>query len=796
MRIANINPEVLRPGWLVHGLPPRIQSKGGLSGIFFAKATYRMHHGGGCEPWEEPEQPSGDVPIKENPALGLGYPSDFVPYKPHGDFVVSGTAYPPSENVTEYLVGARVGDHVRKVMVHGKRRWGRSLVGEVPGRPETAGPVVLSYSNAWGGLDYPLNPIGMGREGEEMPLIEWSEKKVQSKSDRLAPAGFAPVPMDWGVRKAKLGTYTKEWIQTRWPWFPTDFDWTYFNAAPSGQWFRTYPKGDEELEFVNLHPSIASYRCKLPRMHARCFIQQLENGSQVFRQVAMVLDTIWVSPEEEKLILVWRGRAHVAHLKLKDVLAMMLLMESLDQPQKTLEEYEEIMRQKLARPEPPPQKKLPTSEEVHAAIAAKVAEREPLEKEIRDTLGKGQSDVENYVADQFAQQRAANLSKPGLEMPDPLGPGQDGIWEGNIGERVASKVDDAEVIKAATGTEKEFAEAFAKSQKFDAEFEARRQKAMSAFPPGFARTPPPKEEVRDTPELDEKGYSGFTLEKYDFSGQDLQGQNFSGAQLIECNFRAADLQNADLSQTTFVKCDLQGASLEGANLEKATLQECFLSHTCWRRARLSSVMIPEADLSGCDFSGATGNRAQLPKANLKGANFKGADLPFAVFLGSNLESADFSEANLTDADIGGANARGVILTKANLTRFRAGVGADLTGARIDLINGVRSVWKGSKFDGADFRDSVLVRAQMSDSSFIQTRFGFCDLREATFEDSNCEDANFTEANLLRVLFDRANLRRVHFDAANLYEASFWDADLHHAVWRRANIQRTILAAKN
>ena len=34
---------------------------------------------------------------------------------------------------------------------------------------------------------------------------------------------------------AKAGTYDATWHATRWPWFPADIDWSYFNAAPTEQ---------------------------------------------------------------------------------------------------------------------------------------------------------------------------------------------------------------------------------------------------------------------------------------------------------------------------------------------------------------------------------------------------------------------------------------------------------------------------------------------------------------------------------------------------------------------------------
>ncbi len=38
----------------------------------------------------------------------------------------------------------------------------------------------------------------------------------------------------WTQRYSKIGNYKGNYLKERWPWFPKDFDWGYFNAAPAG----------------------------------------------------------------------------------------------------------------------------------------------------------------------------------------------------------------------------------------------------------------------------------------------------------------------------------------------------------------------------------------------------------------------------------------------------------------------------------------------------------------------------------------------------------------------------------
>jgi len=794
MRIANVTPDILRPGWLVHGLPTRIHREGGLAGVFFAKATYRMRHQAGCEPWGDPEVPCGDTPLDGDPAMGIGYPSDFVPYKPHGEYVVYGHAFPASQGVTHYPVGVRIGEVTRRLTVFGDRAWKRSLLGEVPGDPAAAEKVLLSYANAWGGLEYPFNPIGRGREGDKLPNLELATQHIASRSDRLQPAGFAPIPADWPLRKSKLGSYDDEWLKTRWPWFPNDFDWTYFNAAPPSQWLPTWLRGDEELEFVSLHPERSRYQTKLPAVRARCFITQTSENGERFRQVPMVLDTLWVSPEEEKLILVWRGHASVSHLKMKDVTALMILLEALSDRERSLEEYAQLQAETLAVPEPPLGEAPPTAEEIQAEIDAAVADGKKMEKEIRAEIDEGQKAVDKHLAEHHELQKLH--AKPDVTVPDPRQAPDTAAWDPGIADRVRSKVDDPDMIAAAENIEGLFKQEHAKSLEFDKMFDSKMKEALAVFPKSMTREPPGPQDAGDPAKLDEDGFSNFTLEGYDFSGKDLSGQNFSGAQLLGCNFRDARLDGACLEQASFAGCDLTAASFEKASLGRAVFEKCEVRGTSWAGANVAGVNLSAHDLSGCDFSGVVGANAQFRGADLRNARFRGAELPFAVFSEAILEGADFTGASLVDADCATSRAVGVILADCDLTRFRAGFGANLDRADLRGSHGPQSVWQNSSFEGAHFRGGSFLRAQMSESNFTGAIFERCDLREASFEDSKLDGVNFTHANLLRVLFDRASLVRAFMTGANLYQSSFWEADLRSASWRQANVTGTVLAGKS
>jgi len=792
MLIANVNPEVLCPGWMVFGFPTQILPGGGLGATFFLKATYRIKEDGTCEPWEKPETPNGDLPVGGDPALGIEYPSDFVPYKPHGEFLVAGHAHPPTSESTGFPIGVRVGDHSKQLVVHGQRNWSASLLGSMPGVPAKAEKVPLSYAHAWGGPEYKVNPIGVGREGSRMPLIELREKPVVAKSDNVQPAGFSPIDAEWPQRRSKLGTYDDEWLRTHWPWFPSDFDWTYFNSAPQSQWLGAYLRGNEELEFINLHPEEPRFIARLPGVRGRCFVtKQLEDEAQ-FLEVPTVLDTLWVNPDEGKLILVWRGRTPVSHLKLKDILTLMLLVEPLDQPHRSLEEYAALQAKTLSPEEEEAPVEMPDGKAIQAELDAVIDEWKKREEEIRKEVAEAEEGVKGQIRETLQEQQ--NQVGALAKVPDPFNP--EGItpsFPGDLSEMVKSHIDDPRAIGAAAELPEVMDSAAKEAESFDAKFKAAQDEIDASFPDWMKREPPPKEEPVDPAKLDEKGLSNLSLEEYNFAGKDLRGIDFSGATLVDCVFDDADLTGANFHLARLSSCCLNGANLTRVRFESAMIEGCNLDRSNWMEADLTGASITGSNLQDLNFNRIHATRAQFGNCPMAGAVFGEASLISASFNGCDLSDADFSGADLTDTDITGNAARGLKANGANVTRFRAGKGTDLTEAIFDDVKGEASCWQGAILDRASFRRAVMPRAQFSETCCEQAIFDRAEMPLCTFEDAVLPHTFLSNANLRQALFDRADLNHAILDGSNLYDASFWEANLFRARWMGANTARSAIS---
>ena len=198
------------------------------------KAGFRIVPGGVCEPLDE-QSLEGDVMSKAQEPECL-YDADMAQFKPKADLLLTGTCHTPGgKALTATTATFRVGDWSKSVACIGNRSWEKGLIRSSMSEPESFTKVPITWKNAFGGPKYKLNPAGKGHKDVILPNIEDPDDLIGGAGDKPKPAGFGPIYRTWKSRAGKLGTYDKKWLKERFPAWPKDFDWTYFNAAPQDE---------------------------------------------------------------------------------------------------------------------------------------------------------------------------------------------------------------------------------------------------------------------------------------------------------------------------------------------------------------------------------------------------------------------------------------------------------------------------------------------------------------------------------------------------------------------------------
>jgi hypothetical protein len=350
------------------------------------KGTFRLVDRAPCEPEVDQLPFSGDVTFMDDLGRGPAWMSDLVPFKPHSDFFILGSYHAPGGvPVSEGLGGFSFGPFRKDLLFLGPRHAVPVLGGgRLVSAPEPMTSVPLRWELSFGGLDDARNPLGRGLDLEEgpdgkarieMPQIEWPDRRVRHPNDRPPPANFAPLPASFLERARKFGTRDRRWAVSRAPLPPKDYDPSHHNVAPSDQQGGNYPRGDEALVLRNLHPSIPELTTALPGVRIRAGLLRRAGESATMAEVTMVLDTVIAMPDDDHLVLLWRGTVPLADgTELADIVTLRIDAEKLADPPRP---FPEIAVEMLAAYEaslPPPPEPLPPMPDAKAAMAGTVAQ--------------------------------------------------------------------------------------------------------------------------------------------------------------------------------------------------------------------------------------------------------------------------------------------------------------------------------------------------------------------------------------------------------------------------------------
>jgi hypothetical protein len=281
------------------------------------KCTFDVGPDGSTE--VSPEQP----PVLRVPEYfgepgmsSLKYEADLVPTKTTTDVVVHGHACAPEGRpVTQMEAGFRVGPVQKVVRVSGDRTWGAAGI-SAP-RPFTKMPLV--YERAFGGVDrrsgHPdrdwdwRNPLGTGfavsREnlaGVALPNIEYPGDAVVAWNDRPRPAGLGPIGSHWQPRAGFAGTYDDNWMKSRRPLLPDDFDDRFFQCAPQDQQAPAFLRGGEPVVLYRLTAE-GETRFSLPKIFLGFDTRFLDGSREIHRERR--LHSVILEPDYPRVSLVW-----------------------------------------------------------------------------------------------------------------------------------------------------------------------------------------------------------------------------------------------------------------------------------------------------------------------------------------------------------------------------------------------------------------------------------------------------------------------------------------------------------
>jgi uncharacterized protein YjbI with pentapeptide repeats len=561
-----------------------------------------------------------------------------------------------------------VGQLKQAIAVFGDRTWDAS--GQ-QGAPASFESMPLRFDRAMGGGLSPDNPVGRGfKSGVLLPNLERPDALVRTKNDHPPPACFAPIPPDWRLRRRKLGTYDASWLKARWPYFPADFDWSYFNAA-TPDWQIPYLTGDEPFVLAGVskeHPILQGK--KLTNLRPRVFAQNTAEAGEDFFEILLRLDTAWFDGDARKLVLVWRGLFDVKDEDAPEVSCLFVTDQQVSLGEAKSRLFTELALAGFKPTEVPSlEEAVPPGPEVPEAPV-------PERAEIEAWLANGEMAGKDLSRADLTGLALAKADLRGCLM---------------LGARLEDAVLDGANLTGAT-----LSSIAAKGASFAGAILERSDLAGA--------------DLRGA-KLANANLEGATLERARCEGADFTGIKGREASFVSASLERAKFDRATLSSADFSKTTLDGVRFNEAELEAARFYDARGEKVSFEKARMAGVRATSAKLPRCVLTGVKGPEASFDRAELEGAVGQNVALPGGLFARANLSRASFGSADLSGAVLRRAVLKGASLLKANLMEAileRADLeGADLRGANLFRAETWRAKLAGTKLELANVTQSKL-----------------------------------------------------------------------------------------
>lgn len=295
--------------------------------LVIVKGTWRINRDGTLSVAEEQVPVRFEPLYSDDPASSsLIHDTDIILEKPGTDCILLGHAWAPKVGVESVDVTFAVGPVRKTVRVFGERIWMKCLGMVSMSRAAPFEKIPLVWELAFGGADATWpdpknhefcleNPVGRGIlakrtkqeiDGLRLPNMEDPTHPIRKTDDRPRPMGFGPIPPHWQPRAKYAGTYDDHWRKYVNPLPPEDMDSRFHSSAPPGLMSNRHLSGTEQVLVANASRN-GRLEFTLPGIAPRVSVAI---GATV-HELKMQLDTLMVEPDEERLVLVWRGRHNV-----------------------------------------------------------------------------------------------------------------------------------------------------------------------------------------------------------------------------------------------------------------------------------------------------------------------------------------------------------------------------------------------------------------------------------------------------------------------------------------------------
>ncbi|WP_341666717.1 DUF2169 family type VI secretion system accessory protein [Alcaligenes sp. SDU_A2] len=738
--------------------------------------------------------------------------------KTRGGYGVAGQAWaPPGQRTTAMAVRVQLGALQKSLHVHGARRWERTLTGWRPSAAEPFQSLPLTLRQAYGGPGYNENPYGSGcladpeqAQGTLLPHTEHPDAPVLSPADRWEPAILTRLPAGAGSRMRWVGAVDERWEKERFPWLPDDTDPRLFDAFPQDQVQEGFWQGNESWRVQGMHPQRPDVSGRLPGLRPRLLVRRKE--SEQIEEAILDLDTVWLFPQDERVLMLYRASIPVRRADAADIAAAAVFTEYAHEPAGSLPQLQARwaamhaaagVEGSSAMHDSPDDADTDLPGEM--SHAADLPQADPhIMSQLEDSLEQGREQGNAWIADM--EQRLAPYSPVSLpriaplaavasiakaDDADPMQSIETALQQGQQ-ELVTQVKDVAKRLELDAGPLLALAQLpRMPSAPVPVDVLAEIQAAKAGFPDVPSSAFDALEEQgaslqAELAEMDQRldslaaelavlqaglasqGTPDLVIDSLEqFHAHRQAGHSLAGCALTGLDLRGVGLDGADLSGAVLQACNLAGEQIDALNLVGARLQDCDLQGVVLTAARLAAGQWENCALEGGVFAQAQAERLGLSGCRLAGSDWRAAQMDGADLSQCSMDQASFAQAVLRGATFSGAQGLAVDF-----------VGAQMVDVRLDSQCVLRQ---------ADVRSADMRAASLQDSDLVGSRFDQSDLSDAFLHVCDLSGTTGWQVQAPRAIFKEVNWTGARWPGANFLDAAFDYALIEQTDWRGANL---------
>ncbi len=281
---------------------PSVTHKGCLCRVICVSGRYKMPLPGKkytnpilCD--HQPEPVMTDVFSGKPGESSLLYEAQVACERPGTDIYLTGHAKSQKGIAVKILmIGLQVGPCKKRALVFGDRFWQKGAKGLAPSYPKSFRTMPVVYEKSFGGAlpetggndadSIAENPVGCGyynnasqAKDRLLPNIESIRHRITSITDHPSPVGFGPIARKWKPRADYAGSLDLNWVETKAPFWPDDFNPRFFQAASSELNTQYYLKGGETVNIVGFSYD-GEYNFTLPKVKLQAHFE-FNNGMEI-----------------------------------------------------------------------------------------------------------------------------------------------------------------------------------------------------------------------------------------------------------------------------------------------------------------------------------------------------------------------------------------------------------------------------------------------------------------------------------------------------------------------------------